>query len=335
MISYLVKRFLSSLLVIFGVLVITFVVSHVIPADPARAVAGLQAGPEQVAAVRHEFGLDRPLPVQFGMYIARLFHGDLGTSIHTRRPVASDLADYLPATIELVLMGFTIAAVAGVLIGVTAAVRRGTWIDHLSRGLSVSGVAMPMFWLALMLQLLFYKVLGWLPFGGRLDMSIPYPHRITGLLLVDTLLAGNLHAWLNALLHSLLPATVLASYPVGMITRLTRSSMLEVLGQQYVNTARAKGLSERVVIYRHALKNALIPVVTVMGLQFGYLLGGDIVVEVIFAWPGMGLYATDAIMTVDFPAIMGATLVIALAYSLVNLAVDLVYAWLDPRVKLS
>ncbi len=333
LLNYIAGRLLLACFVIMGVLTLTFAISHVIPADPARAAAGLHASPEAVQAMRREMGLDLPVVQRYFMYLQGLLSGDLGRSIHTRRLVLRDLRDYFPATAELVFLSFGISSMLGLVMGIVAAVKRNTVVDHFCRVLSIVGVAVPMFWLALMMQLLFYRMLGWLPFGGRIADAIGAPARVSGMMLIDTLLAGNLAGFLSVLHHAVLPTITLASYPVAMITRLTRSSMLEVMTQQYIYTARAKGLSELIVINKHALKNALIPVLTVIGLQFGFVLGGNVVVELIFNWAGMGLYVVNSIMTMDFPAIMGCTLIIALVFCLVNLVVDLLYAWVDPRVK--
>ncbi|MFO8059655.1 MAG: ABC transporter permease [Bacillota bacterium] len=333
LLRYIAGRLLLACFVIMGVLTLTFAISHVIPADPARAAAGLHASPEAVEAMRQEMGLDLPVVQRYFLYLGGLLRADLGRSIHTRRPVLRDLRDYFPATAELVFLSFGVSCLLGLCLGITAAVKRNTVADHLCRVLSVGGVAVPMFWLALMMQLLFYRKLGWLPYGGRISDAVGAPVRVTGMMLIDTLLAGNGAGFLSVLRHAALPTITLASYPVAMITRLTRSSMLEVMTAQYIYTARAKGLREWTVINKHALKNALIPVLTVIGLQFGFVLGGNVVVELIFNWAGMGLYVVNSVLTMDFPAIMGCTLVIAVVFCLVNLLVDLLYAYVDPRVK--
>ncbi|MBX6342924.1 MAG: ABC transporter permease, partial [Thermomicrobiaceae bacterium] len=258
--------------------------------------------------------------------------GDFGKSLSSRRPVSTDLKRYLPATIELALTSIILAVVVGVPLGVLSAVRPNSVIDYVGRMISITGLAMPAFWLALMLQFFFFAKLGWLPDGQRLPVGVTPPGTITGMYTVDALLHGDLHLFWIATKHLILPAFVLAYGSLAVITRMVRAGMLEVLGQDYIRTARAKGLRERVTISRHALRNALLPAVTVIGLQVGILLSGDVLVEIVFSWPGIGRYAITGITQFDYNAIMAVTLIIAVAYVLMNLVVDIVYMFLDPRI---
>jgi peptide/nickel transport system permease protein len=331
--AYLVRRLLLATLAIAGVLVITFFLTHVIPGDPVAAILGPQARESTINEMRQRLGLDRPVYEQFLLYVNRLAHGDLGNSIATHRPVLQDLQEFLPATIELATAAIIIGAGAGLAVGITAAVARGSWIDHLTRFLSLIGLSMPVFWLGLIVLLLFYSWLGVLPGPGQIDIFISPPPRVTGLILVDSLLARDLALLRNALGHLILPAVVLGSHALVGIARITRASMLDVLGQDYMKVARAKGLTERTVILRHALKNALLPIITVIGIYYGGLLEGAVLTETVFAWPGLGRYATSAILSQDFAAVMGVTVLIALIFSLVNLFVDLAYGLLNPKIR--
>ncbi|MDR7544102.1 MAG: ABC transporter permease [Armatimonadota bacterium] len=332
--TYVARRLGLMSLVLFGVLVITFVVSHVIPADPVGAILGGNAPPEKVDALRRQLGLDKPLHLQFVTYLWGVLHGDLGTSLRTGRPVWRDIQQYFPATVELTVSAILLAILLGVPMGVVSAVRRNQAADHAARLFSIVGVSMPVFWTGLVLLLFLYYRLGWLPGPGRLDLAVLPPPSRTGLLVLDSLAARNWAALQNTLAHLLMPAFVLGYVATATIARITRSSMLDVLGQDYIRTARAKGLWERVVILRHALRNALIPTVTVIGLVFGGLLEGSVLTETIFAWPGLGRYITTGYITLDYPAVMGGTLYIAVVFSVVNLVVDLTYAVLDPRIRL-
>jgi peptide/nickel transport system permease protein len=270
--------------------------------------------------------------VQFFNYVKDLLHGDFGVSLTSHRAVSADLADRLPATIELTLAAIGMVLLVGIPIGVLSAVKPGSVIDHVGRGLSVGGVAVPAFWLGLMAQLILFDYWGWLPYGGRLDSSLTPPPHVTGLYTVDSLLAGNLPLFVRSGYYLLMPAAVLGIGSLAILTRQVRASMLEALAQDYVRTARAKGLVRFRIIVRHALRNALLPATTVMGLQIGTLLGGALLVEEVFAWPGIGQYATNATLSSDYSAVMGVTLVAAVIYVLVNLATDILYMVLDPRV---
>jgi peptide/nickel transport system permease protein len=319
--------------VLFGIRVIPFVVSHVIPADPIGAILGPQASPELVEKIRREWGFDKPLHEQFFDYIYKVVRGDLGRSIKTNNPVMEDLLYFFPATIELATAAIIVAIAIGIPLGIISAVKKDKWPDHISRIFALMGVSMPVFWLGLILLFVLYYKLGIFPGPGRLDPGIPEPPRITGLLTIDSLITGNFEAFINALWHLALPSFVLGYYASASIARITRTALLEVLTQDFIKAARSKGLAERIVLFRHALRNALIPTTTVIGMAYGSLLEGAILTETIFAWPGLGRYSTGAFLSVDFMAVMGSTLLIAIVYSLANLIVDILYAFLDPRIR--
>lgn len=333
--AFLVRRLLLLVFVLFGISLITFSISHIVPADPARVAAGPRAGPEQVETIRKKMGLDKPLYMQYVTYISGLLHGDLGYSIYSRRPVLEDFADYFPATIELAITAMIFVIVLGIPLGVLSAVKANRWPDKVSQFFCVSGVAMPVFWSGMLFQLLFFKWLGWLPAGGRIDVALSAPDRITGLYILDSLLRGDWEVFFNGLHHVILPAFTLSLPSLALVARMVRSTMLDVMSLDYVRTARSKGLAEMSVIIKHALRNALIPTTTVLGLQMGMILAGDFLVEIIFNWPGLGLYALNTIMAMDYMAIMSVTLLIAVSYMVANLIVDIIYTILDPRIKYS
>ena len=333
LLNYLARRAGLTLFVLFGVSLITFVITHIIPADPVAAYLGEHAPPALVEKVRHELGLDRPLPVQYVIYITGLLHGNLGVSIMDTRPVNQDLAQYLPATVELTAAAMLVALLVGVPAGVISALYKDGWPDQVTRVLALGGVSLPIFYTALLLLGLLYSRLGILPGPGQLGIYTQPPPHITGMVAVDALLSANWAALGDALRHLVLPALVLGYYSSGIITRITRGSLLEVLRQDYVRTARAKGIPESGVVLRHALRNALLPTVTVIGLTFGSLLQGAVLTETIFSWPGIGRYATNSVTSVDVPAVLGVTLVAAIIYSGVNLIVDVLYAYLDPQIR--
>jgi peptide/nickel transport system permease protein len=330
--GYLGRRLLELVPVFFGVLLVVFVIAHLTPGDPVQIALGEHATPEAIERLRAELDLDEPLPVQFGRYMSQALRGDLGRSIQTNERVIVELATRFPATIELTFAAMLIASSVGIATGVVAAARQNSWFDGASMFVALFGFSMPIFWLGIMLILLFAWYLGWFPISGRLDYTIELT-RLTNFYLVDALLSGNWKALGNALRHLILPAVTLSTVALAIIARMTRSSLLEVLRQDYVRTARAKGLGEARVISRHALKNAFIPVITVIGLNVGSLLGGAILTETIFAWPGVGRLVVDAIFARDYPIVQGAVLVIALVFVVVNLLVDLSYAYLDPRIR--
>ncbi|HEV8309690.1 MAG TPA: ABC transporter permease [Methylomirabilota bacterium] len=332
---FVARRLLLLGPMLLGITLLSFVLSNAVPADPVTANLGEQAAadPQIVAAFRHEWGLDRPLPEQYGIYLWNLLHGNLGLSISTRQPVLLDLQQRFPATIELAIAAMTLSVLVGIPLGVLSAVRRDSLLDQLTRVASLVGVSMPVFWLGLVALLVFYARLGWAPAPGRLSATLSTPPAVTGFLVLDALLAGRPDAALDTLHHLVLPAVVLSTYNLGVLARLMRGSTLDVLGEDYVRTARAKGLDERAVTLRHAARNALIPVVTVIGLSFGRLLSGAVIIESVFAWPGLGLYAFRSATSLDFPAIMGVGMVIATVYVAANLLVDVAYAFIDPRIQ--
>jgi peptide/nickel transport system permease protein len=333
LLSYVLKRFFYIIPVLIGVTLLVFIISHAIPGDPARMMAGQKASREAVENIRRSLGLDRPLPEQYGRYLLGLVKGDLGRSIRNQRPVLEDLRDFFPATLELTIVSMIFCMGVGLPLGILSAIRRNHPIDHTARVFSVIGVSMPVFWLGLMLLLLFYRNLGWLPGSGRLDVGFSPPVHVTGMYLVDTLVEGDFLKFANVFSHIILPAFCLSYVYLAIITRIVRSSMISAMGQEFITTARANGISETIVILKHGLKNALIPTVTITGLSIGELLGGAILTETIFDWPGMGKYVVDSIGFLDFPAIMGFTLVVSLIYVLVNLLVDVLYAFLDPQIR--
>ena len=333
MVRYVVRRLGFTVFVLWSVTLITFFLSRVVPGDPARLIAGPRAHPDAVAHIRTEYGLDRPIAVQYADYLRRLLRGDLGTSFSTRQPVRTDLATFFPASIELAVYALLLGSLVGILVGTVAALRRGSALDVAGRLTATGGVSMPAFWLAMLLQLVAYSRLRVLPFGGRLATGVPAPPKVTGLYTVDSLLAGQWYTFRDAVTHLILPITTLGLAVMGLTARIVRTSVLDVLGEDYVRTARAKGLSRWRVLVRHILRNALLPPVTVLGLQFGLLAGGVFLVETIFAWPGVGRYAYDALRASDYNAIMGGTIVIAVVYVVVNLLVDLAYLAVDPRIR--
>ncbi|MDP9370223.1 MAG: ABC transporter permease, partial [Chloroflexota bacterium] len=335
LVRLLARRLLFLVLVLFGLSLITFSLSHLVPANPARLIAGPRASAATVEKIRKQKGYDQPVMVQYGRYVEGVMRLDFGDSTATRRPVKDDLKRYLPATLELGLYAFMLSTLVGVPLGVISAVRRNSWVDHLSRFISISGLALPVFWLALMAQFLFFGKLHWLPDGERLSVGIDPPRTITSLYAIDALLTANWTVFKEAVRHLVLPVVVLAYGSLAVVTRMVRGGMLEVLNQDYIRTARAKGLENRPVVVRHALKNALLPTVTSLGLQVGLLLSGAFLVEIVFSWPGIGRYAVKAIEKVDYNAIMATTLVVAFVFVLMNLVVDVLYLFLDPRISFS
>jgi peptide/nickel transport system permease protein len=335
MTRFIIRRLGGLLFVMFGVSLLTFFLAQMVPVDPVASALGGNAREDQIAAYRAQLGLDKPAPVQYAIYIGRLFRGDLGQSIRTRRPVLDDLRDYLPATIELSLAAMLVSVLIGIPLGILASLRRNSWTDALARMFALIGGSMPIFYIGLLALGVFWRQLRWLPGPGRLDAAIRAPARLTGLYTVDAALAGNWTALANAAGHLVLPAVVLGYFSAAVLLRMTRSAMLEVLGQDFVRTARAKGLQDRVVIARHVFKNALPPVLTTVGLTFGSLLSGAVLTETIFSWPGLGRYVTTSITNLDYPAVMGVTLVAAIVYPLVNTLVDIGYSMIDPRVRIS
>ncbi len=331
LLKFVTKRLLWLLPSLFGVIVITFVISHIIPADPVKLAAGDTATPEQVEALREKLGFDRPLPVQLAIYVKNLLRGDLGKSLFTGRPVISDLVGRLPATIELTLVAMLFTVIVGIPLGVLSALRRNSLLDHAVRFVTVSGLAIASFWLGIMLQLAFAMAIGWFPLGGRFT-GFP-PPTVTGLYLIDTLLAGDWSGFWTALRHIALPALTLAFPAMATVVRFTRSGVLDSIKSAYVLHERAMGFPSSVIIWKYVLRNALMSTITQIGLLFGILLGGTVVIEAVFDWPGLGYYAVSSIVMSDYNAILGFTLWVAAIYMLVNLAVDVVLVLVDPRTS--
>ncbi len=329
----LLERLLTLVLKLFGMAVILFVVTQVLPADPAAVAAGTDARPEQIEKIRRELGLDKPFHEQFITYISGLARGDLGKSLLTRRAVSDDLKLRFPATLELAILSGVVIAVFAVGLGIIAAVNAGNALDIAIRAFVVIGMAIPLFVLALVLQLIFAKWLDLFPLEGRLHTLMAPPPFTTGLYTVDSLLAGQWDIFWSSLRHLALPVAALALGRLAVGARFTRSGMLETLNQPYVRTARAKGLREDRVVLLHAFRNALIPVVTMLGIQIGFLLSGAVLVEVVFTWPGLGRYAVESVLSFDFYAVIGAALVIAVIFVVSNTIVDLLYAQIDPRIS--
>lgn len=332
MAQYIIRRLLALIPVLFGVSLVVFFLIRMIPGDPVVVMLGEKARLEDVERVRHEMGLDRPVYIQYFEWMGRILRGDLGKSIIGYTPVIDELKQRLPGTIEMVIVGLIIGVTVGVGIGIISAIKQNSWIDIGTMFAALIGVSMPIYWLALMLIYALAVNRKIFPPSARLDVDLTVV-RHTGFMLVDTLLMGDLKLFANAVWHLILPSAVLSTTIMPILARLTRSSMLEVMRQDYVRTARAKGVTEQIVIIRHALKNALLPVVTVIGLQLGGLLGGAILTETIFSWPGMGLWTYRAILARDYPIVQGAVLVSATIYVFVNLIVDISYAYLDPRIR--
>jgi len=335
MLPFVIRRFLLLIPVFIGLSMLVFVIGRLLPGDPVQLAAGPHATREEIAALAAEFGLDQPLPVQYLAYAKGLAIGDWGRSIQSRQPVIDDLKTFMPATLELVIAAMIVAILIGIPTGLLAAVYRDRWPDTLSRAVSLGAISIPRFFLGLLLQLALAMWLGLLPLGGRLPITAEPPPFLTGFLLIDTLVARDFSTFFLALQHMAMPAVALSLSPLATIMRMMRASTLEVLSQDYVLTARALGLSQRLIIFKYVLKNALSASLTVIGLYFGWLLGGTVLVETVFDWPGIGLYATRAITTQDFMPVMGVTLCIGLIFVAVNLLVDLAYGLVNPKVRLS
>jgi peptide/nickel transport system permease protein len=333
---FLGQRLAAFIVLALGITLIAFLLTQLVPGDPALSALGpvTSADPEAVAAYHHHWGTDKPLPVQYLTYLWNLLHGDLGTSQLSHQPVSTDLREAIPATAELALLAITVAILIGVPLGVVAAIRQNKPSDHTLRVVSLAGISMPTFWLALLALYVFFFRLNWFPGGGRLDPGVLPPDEITGMYSVDAALQGDWDVARDALDHLVLPALVLAAFNVSLIMRYTRSAVLEVVHDDYVRAARAKGLPERDVVRKHVLRAALPSVVTVIGLVFANVLTGAVLVENIFAWPGIGQYAYQASIELDLPAIMGVSLFVAFVYVAVNFVVDVLYGVIDPRLRL-
>ncbi len=333
--THIIRRLLLVVPMLIGITLITFTVSHLVPVDPIAVIVSEKAmdNPEIVASAVRRWGLDKSLPEQYLVYVWNLTQGDMGISFKTKRPVAQDLAQYLPATVELTLCSLLFALLFGLPLGIIAAIRAGSWADHLARLISLLGASMPPFWSGLIALFLFYYVFQILPGPGRVDTRTVAPATVTGLHLVDTLLVGDWGGFIDVVRHLILPSIILGWFTLALVSRVTRSSLLDVLGMDYIRTARGKGLRERTVILAHALRNAFIPTLTVLGLAFAGLMSGAIMTETIFAWPGIGRYVVEASANLDYPAVLGTTLLIAVIYIFVNLTVDILYGVLDPRIR--
>jgi len=344
---YIIRRLISVLPTLIGVTFVIFMFQRLIPGDPAIAMLGEHATEENVIRIREQFGLNRPIFLdrealaqgdlngffdsQYIRYLGRLIRLDLGESIHRRIPVAETLALRFPATFELALLSMLIAVIIGIPVGIASASRRNSLLDGVTMIGSLVGVSMPIFWLGLMEIMLFAVFLNWLPSGGRLSSGIQL-ETITNFVLIDSLITNNTPAFIDALQHIVMPAAALATIPMSIIARMTRSSMLDVLQEDYIRTAKAKGLVERVILFKHALKNAFLPVITIIGIQAGTLLAGAVLTETIFSWPGIGKWVYDSILARDYPIVQRATLLIAVVFLVANLLVDISYAMLDPRI---
>jgi len=328
---YIIKRLAMLVPVLLGVSIIAFSLIHLAPGDPARTMLGERATQEQLNEIREKYGLDKPLYVQYGIWLNGVLHGDLGRSITTHEHVSNEIMDRFPNTIELAIAAMIFAIVVGGFAGVISASKQYSVTDYTFMGIALFGISMPVFWLGIMLMMIFGVWLGWLPIGGRIDLMIPY-QRITGFMVIDSIITGNLKALISVLRHLILPAMALGTIPMAMIARVTRSSMLEILRQDFIRTERAKGLSERAVIYKHAVRNAMVPVVTVIGLNFGLLLAGAILTETVFSWPGLGRLVVEAVYERDYPLVVGSILVFAIIFVFVNLITDIFYTYIDPRI---
>lgn len=331
-VNYIIRRLLQLIPVLIGMTIIVFGIIHAIPGDPAEIILGEKASVESVKALRNELGLNEPAYVQYYEYMKKLVSGDLGKSIRTREAISKEIFPYMAATLELTLVSMLFAVFLGINVGIFSALKQNSWFDYAGMLVALVGVSMPVFWLGLMEQWAFALKLQWLPSIGRMDVRDPI-EAVTNIYMIDALLAGSWDQFWTVLKHLILPGIALGTIPMAIIARMTRSAMLEVLRSDFIRTARAKGLSQFFIIYNHAFRNAFIPVLTVIGLQTGHLLGGAVLTETIFAWPGVGRYIFDAISSRDYPVIQSGILVIALIFVLINLVVDLLYAAIDPRIS--
>lgn len=330
--SYILKRLIVLIPVLLGMTIIVFSIIHAIPGDPADTILGEKATEQSKQALREQLGLDRPWLEQYFAYLGDLLTGDLGSSIRTKEPISQEIGPYLAATMELTIASMLFAIVIGVNAGIVSAWRHNSWFDYICMIIALVGVSMPIFWLGLMEQWIFANKLHWLPSIGRLNVREPL-EAVTGFYVIDAIISGQTSQLWTVIKHLILPSIALGTIPMAVIARMTRSSMLEVMQSDYIRTAKAKGLSQFYVVYRHGLKNAFIPVLTVIGLQTGALLGGAVLTETIFAWPGVGRYIYEAISNRDYPVIQSGILIIAIIFVVINLLVDLLYALFDPRIQ--
>jgi peptide/nickel transport system permease protein len=335
LIRLLLSRLATAIPSTIGVVVVTFMLTRMLPGDPAAYFAGLAASPQAIAEIRTKLGLDKSLPEQFVAYIFDLAHGNLGSSLSTGQPVVSEIANRLPASAELTLCALIVAVAIAIPLGVLAAVKQGSWVDHLCRIVTTAGVSLPVFFTGLLFAYVFYYLLQIAPApSGRLDVFISAPTDITGFYLIDSALTGNVEAFWGSLKQLALPAISMAIFSLAPLARMTRGSMLAVLGSDFVRTARASGLSARTVVFTYAFRNAVLPVITTLGMVFSFLLGANVLVETVFAWPGIGLYAVNALITSDYAPVQGFVLTMAVLYVVLNLAIDVLYGLVDPRVRL-
>jgi ABC-type dipeptide/oligopeptide/nickel transport system permease component len=334
MLKYVIKRLLLLIPVLIGVSIVVFAVMHLFTSDPAAMILGQHAKTDQIERLRQDLGLNNPLYVQYWDFFKNAIRGDLGQSLFTKTSVTKELLSRFPATIELAFAAIIFASIFGISIGVISAVKKNTIFDYAGMVTALIGVSMPIFWLGLVLIVIFSLWLQILPVAGRITIGME-PQTVTGFYFIDSLITGNIAAFSSSLSHIMLPAIALGSYSTAIIARMTRSTMLDIVSQDYIRTARAKGLPEKAIILSHALRNALIPIITVIGLQLGTLLGGAVLTETVFSWPGIGSYTVDAILKSDYPVVQGAVMFIAAIFVVVNLFVDIIYAFLDPRIKYS
>ena len=329
------KRIAASVPSLVGVVIVTFLLTRVLPGDTASYFAGPAATPEAIAEIRQKLGLDQSLPVQFWNYIGDLVHGNLGLSLTTGQPVVNEIAGRLPASAELTLAGLILALVIALPLGIVAALRQGSWVDHLCRVVATAGVSLPVFFTGLLFVYAFYFLLGWAPAPlGRLDVFASAPPTVTGFYLIDSLIARDFATFRATLAQLALPAITLAVFSLAPIARITRASMLAVLGSEFIRTARAAGLEPSTIVIRYALRNALLPIVTTLGMVFSFLLGANVLVEKVFAWPGIGSYAVEALIASDYAPVQGFVLAMAILYVFLNLCIDLLYGVIDPRVRI-
>ncbi len=337
MIKYIAHRLILMVGILFGVLTITFFLSRILPASPTNLILGDRPTAEQIQLAEEELGLNKPIYIQYGLYLGQVIRGNFGTSLRTNLPVLTEVRNRIGATLELTTLAIFIVVLVGIPLGVLSAVRQNSWIDNIVRAGAVGGVAIPAFILAMVLQIIFYGKLGWLPIQGRLHseilLDVPFP-RTTGFFLIDTLMAGEWVAFKSAVLHLILPTLTLSIVTLASVTRITRNMMVEVLSEEYIRTALAYGVPRYSIYFRHALKATLIPMMTVIGLTYGYLLGSAVVVEFVFDWPGLGGFLVFSIIQNDFPAVLGTTLFLAGTYLCINLLVDLLYFVVDPRLRI-
>ena len=335
MLTMVLKRLSTAIPSLIGVVIVTFLLTRALPGDPAAYFAGAAATPEAVEQIRESLGLDKPLPLQFVRYVGDLVQGDLGVSLTTGQRVADDIAARLPASAELTLLGLLFSVSLAIPLGVFAALRPGSWIDHSCRIVATAGVSLPVFFTGLILVYVFYYLLGWAPAPlGRLDFFFSAPPQITGFYLIDSLIARDLEVFLASLKQIILPALTLGIFAIAPIARITRASMLAVLASDFVRTARASGLAPTTVVITYALRNALLPVITTLGMVFSFLLGANVLVEKVFAWPGIGSYAVEALISSDFAPVQGFVLTMAVMYVALNLVIDILYGLIDPRVRI-